>query len=583
MKSSARLLSLCCLLLLAAPARATVAEFEKFSADFLNGYLAWRPQQGVALGLHEYDGKLTDYSTASVAKERERLSNALAQLAKIDPTGFKPKPLHDYRLLRAAIQNELFTFEELDAYRRNPITYAGVFDLTIYIKRNFAPMEERLGSIIQIERQAPAVFAAARANLGARLPKPFVETAIEVAAGGADFLAKDLVEALKTFPDSKLKNAFQEANATAIAELKGYVAYLKEQKLPAAEKEFAMGREKYVKMLRVGELIPVTPEQILETGMKELRREQALFAETARLIDPTRKPIEVFKAIQRDHPTADKLISDTADRLEGIRRFVKEKKLVTIPSEARARVEETPAFARATSFASMDTPGPFEKKATEAFYYITPVEPEWPAAQKEEWLTAFNYYTTDVVSIHEAYPGHYVQFLSLNASKANRLEKIFGSYAFTEGWAHYTEQMLVDEGFGKSAGAAAGPDLKQAKYRLAQLDEALLRLCRLCVSIRMHCQGMSLEEGTKFFEENCYYEHKPAYQEAIRGTFDPGYLYYTLGKLQILKLRDDLKNEWGARFTMQKFHDELLRHGMPPIRLLRELLLKDPSSWDQIL
>jgi uncharacterized protein (DUF885 family) len=302
------------------------------------------------------------------------------------------------------------------------------------------------------------------------------------------------------------------------------------------------------------------------------------------LIDPSKPPIEVFKAIQKDHPTAENLIPDTRKNLEAIRKFLVDRKIITLPSDVRVRVEETPQFARATSFASMDSPGPFETKATEAFYYVTPTEKEWPEQQKEEWLTAFNYYTTDVVSIHEAYPGHYVQFICQQASKATRVQKVFSSYAFVEGWAHYTEQMMIDEGFGASPGANATPadKLKAAKYRLAQSDEALLRLCRLCVSIKTHCQGMTVEEATKFFQENCYYEEKPARQEAIRGTFDPGYLYYTLGKQQLLKLRRDYQKQEGAAYSLQKFHDEVLRHGCPPIRLLREIMLKDRSKWDEL-
>ena len=240
-----------------------------------------------------------------------------------------------------------------------------------------------------------------------------------------------------------------------------------------------------------------------------------------------------------------------------------------MPSEVRVKIEETPQYARSTSTASMDTPGPFEK-ATQAFYYITPTEKNWTAKQKEEWLTQFNYYATDIISIHEAYPGHYVQFLHLNASTATKIEKIFGSYAFVEGWAHYTEKMMIEEGFG-------GPDeIKAAKYQLAQLDESLLRLCRLCVSIKTHCHGMSVEEATKFFQENCYYAYKPSYQEAVRGTFDPGYLSYTLGKLQILKLRQEYKEQEGANFSIQKFHDALLGNGMPPVELAREVMLKNP-------
>jgi len=244
----------------------------------------------------------------------------------------------------------------------------------------------------------------------------------------------------------------------------------------------------------------------------------------------------------------------------------------------------TPQYMRATTFASMDSPGPFETKATEAYYYVTPVEPDWTPQQKNEWLTAFNYYTTDIVSIHEAYPGHYVQFCCEQASGATRIEKIFSSYAFVEGWAHYCEQMLVDEGYGAgpAADATSAGRLRAAKYRLAQSDEALLRLCRLCVSIQTHCSGMTLADATKFFEDNCYYEPKPARQEAIRGTFDPGYLYYVLGKQQLLKLRRDYQHQEGASYSLQKFHDEVLRHGCPPVRLLREIMLKDSSQWDQL-
>jgi uncharacterized protein (DUF885 family) len=248
-------------------------------------------------------------------------------------------------------------------------------------------------------------------------------------------------------------------------------------------------------------------------------------------------------------------------------------------------VAETPQFLRATSFASMDTPGPFETKATEAYYYVTPVEADWSPKQKDEWLTAFNYYTTDIVSIHEAYPGHYVQFLCLNASPASKLEKIFGSYAFIEGWAHYAEQMMVDDGFGAEGlpSPTQAQKTRAIKYRLAQTDEALLRLCRFCVSIKMHCQGMSVDEATRFFEDNCYYQPKPARQEAIRGTFDPEYLYYTLGKMEIFKLREDYRKQEGSSFSLRKFHDEMLRHGAPPIRLLREVLLRDEQTWNKVL
>lgn len=560
------------------------AEFTRLTDEFLTGYLTWRPQTGTTLGLHEYDGKVTDFGSASLAAELERLRRFDQKLAALPPKSLSPPALYDCRILQAGIKGELFNFEEMHSHTLNPMTYANAMEVNVYIKRNFAPLEERVRSIIAIERQAQKIMAAARANLVDSLAQPFVETAIEIANGSADFLGKELVEALKEVKDRTLMAEFTAANTSAISELRSYAQWLEKEKLPKAHNRYALGREKFQKMLREGELIPLSPERILEIGLKELRREQAVFAEAAKAIDPAKNPIAVFKAIQNDHPTEDGLIPDTRKILEAIRQFLIDHRVVSLPSDVRARVEETPSYARATSFASMDTPGPFESKATEAYYYVTPVEKEWTPKQKDEWLTAFNFYTTDVVSIHEAYPGHYIQFLHLNASPATRLEKILGSYAFTEGWAHYAEQMMLDEGFGANLSSNPNPAdrIKAAKYRMAQSDEALLRVCRLCVAIKTNCEGMSLDDATRFFEDNCYYEHKTARQEAIRGTFDPGYLYYTLGKLQILKLRNDYRRQEGAAFSLQKFHDEMLRHGVPPIRLLREIMLQDRATWDEI-
>ncbi|TAL06522.1 MAG: DUF885 family protein, partial [Verrucomicrobia bacterium] len=350
------------------------AQFARLADEFIAGYLAWRPATGTTLGLHEYDGKLTDASRASITAELARLKKFERELAAIPAELLSAQSLHDYRLLRTAIANELFAFEDQESFTRNPMTYAGAFDVSIYIKRNFAPLEQRVRSIIAIEKQAPKVFAEARANLDDSLPQPFVETAIEIANGSADFLGKELVDALKNLDSAALRKEFTAANQQAIAELRGFADWLKKEKLPKAHNHYALGREKFTRMLREGELIPFSPEQVLEIGLKELRREQAVFAEAARVIDPNRKPVEVFKDIQRDHPTEESLIPDVQKNLEAIRQFLVDRRIITLPSEIRARVEETPQFLRATSFASLDAPGPFETKATEAFYYVTPVE-----------------------------------------------------------------------------------------------------------------------------------------------------------------------------------------------------------------
>jgi uncharacterized protein (DUF885 family) len=554
------------------------AAFQKISEEYIDGYLATRPEQGVALGLHAYDGKTTDYSKTSLDKELARLKAFDDTLSAIDTTTLSPKIFYDYRILQSAIKSEIFRFVDMGIFTQNPMTYAGAVDVSIYVKRNFGPLEERLKSIIAIENNAPKVFAAAKANLADSLAKPFIETAIEIAKGSAEFLAGDLVTALKDVKNDTLMAAFAAANKKAIDEVNAFADYLQKEKLPKAHNHYALGKEKYSKMLRYEENITMSPDEVLAVGLKELKKEQDAFNAAAHIINPAKKPVDVYHDIQMEHPTADSLIPNAKKTLEAIRQFLTDKKIVSMPSEVRVHVEETPQYARATSTASMDTPGPFEQKATEAYYYMTPVDPKWTAQQKEDWLKQFDYYTTDNVSIHEVYPGHYTQFLHLNASGATKIEKIFGSYAYIEGWAHYCEKMMADEGYGNT-----GDPVKAAKYRIAQSGDALLRLCRLCVSIKTHCQGISVDEGTRFFMDNWYQGDKPSRQEALRGTFDPGYLYYTLGKLQILKLRDDYQKQEGANYSLQRFNDAMLDNGMPSIRQLRELLLKDKSKWDEIL
>ena len=552
--------------------------FGKLSDDYLNGYLAWRPQQAVSLGFHEYDGKITDYSKASIDAELKRLKDYEQKLNAVDTTGLSPKMFYDYRILKLAIQSDIYNIEDFKYYTHNPMNYANAVDVNLYIKRDFAPLEERLHDVIAVEQKIPDVFAAAKANLEDSLPKPYIETAISIAEGGAGFLKGDLLVALKEVKNDSLMKIFTEVNNKAIAAIADYVSWLKKEKLPKANNSYSIGTDNYKKMLLYGEDIRITPEQILEIGLKELEKEKERFNKAAAIINPSKKPRDVLNDVQKEHPTAENLIPEAKRNLEMIRQFVIDKKICTMPSEVRVQVKETPQYARATSTASMDVAGPFETKATESYYYITPVDPTWTAKQKEDWLSSFDYYTTDNVTVHEAYPGHYTQFLHLNASSASKIEKIFGSYAYIEGWAHYCEKMMIDQGFGND-----GDSIKAAKYRMAQSGDALLRLCRLCVSIKMHCQGMSLAEGTRFFMDNWYQGEKPSYQEALRGTFDPGYLFYTVGKLQILKLRDDYSKQEGTNFSLKSFHDQLMDNGMPPVRLLREVLLKDQNTWDQTL
>lgn len=552
---------------------------------YLSHWKQTHPIESVGLGFHEQDGKLVIPNARNLTTARQHLHAYGAAVDRVQLDQLPEANRYELQLLKQWIATELWAIEtQRDPYR-NPVFYATALDVSVYLKRDWKPWVERVRDLSAILNHAPEVLASARQNLDPVLPRPYVETAIQVAEGTASFLQNEVTREVDHLTDTVAKDGFYRACGLAVRELKGYVTWLKNERLPGADAPFALGEVGFAARLKA-EMIDLAPREVLELGLAELRREQERFAAAAREIDPSKPPIEVFKAIQREHPTAEGLIPDTRRDLEMIRRFVVDQNLVTIPSEVRATVRETLPPFRATSFASMDTPGPFETKATEAYYYVTPVERDWPPVQKDEWLTAFNYYTTDVVSIHEAYPGHYVQFLALNASKAGPVAKVYNSYAFVEGWAHYTEQMVLDAGFPDGpTGIQPTSDqrVRAAKFRLAQSDEALLRLCRLCVAIQMHTTGMTLEQGTRFFMDNCYYEAKPAASEANRGTLDPGYCFYTLGKLQLLKLRKDWQQQEGNRFTLQRFHDEALRHGAPPIRLLREKMLKDSAEWPRIL
>ena len=566
------------LFLLLSPAVARAAEsgdaaYDKLAAEAIDASLVWHPLDATGAGLHDYDGQLPDYSKTVIAAVVARLESCQAKLEALDPSSLSDRNRYDRLIILAGLHRDLFWLRDARRFSTSAMSY--IPDMAVFIQQNFATPAVRLKSMISIENALPRELASARENLDEVLAKPGLEEAIRNAKGAAEFLEGDVVTAFHDVSDAALMAQFRDSTKVAGRALRDYADFLK-TKLPKADQNFALGRERYRKLL-AGELVTLTPEVLLDLGTRELHREQERFAAAGKAIDPSRKPTEIFAAIQHEHPTAESLIPDTAKNLEAIRQYLIDHEIVTVPSDVRAKVMETPPYMR-QAFAEMITAGPLEKNSSQAYYYVTPVEKDWSAEKKEEWLTSFNYYTTDIVSIHEAYPGHYIHGLHLRAAGVTKAEAVFTSYAFTEGWAHYCEQMMLENGFGADRDA-----VRAAKYRMAQSDEALLRLCRLCVSIRMHCQGMTVDEATKFLEDNCYYEAAPARAEAVRGTYDPEYLYYTLGKLQFLKLRKDFQTQEGAGYSLKKYHDAVLSHGTPPLRLLREQLLRDPKQWDAVL
>jgi uncharacterized protein (DUF885 family) len=435
------------------------------------------------MGFHEYDGRINEFTRLAIDAELFRLKRFDDRLRKFDVTRLASRSAIDMRLLQTAIKRELFFIQDLAIYERDPMIYASALDVNVYVNRKFAPIEDRVRSIIAIENQAGNVLIAAKTNLVEVLPKPHVELAIEIARAAAEYLKKDLAEAVAELKDEGLHTAFAQSNRRAATALTEYASWLEKERLPKATTRFAIGEEKYRRFLAQTELVELPPFKILELGLSALKHEQATFAEAAQRIDSNKAPSDVFKEIQNEHPAGKDLLPEITKKVEAIRKYVVDQKLVTIPTEIRAQVKATPQYKRATSFASMDSPGPFEKRAAEAYFYVTPPDEDWTEQQQNEWLTRFNPYSSDIIAIHETYPGHYVQFLHLNASKATKAEKVFGATSFVEGWAHYCEKMMIDAGFGNVYGPnVTDEEIKQAaKYRMAESQQALLRLCRLCV------------------------------------------------------------------------------------------------------
>ncbi|WZO96656.1 DUF885 domain-containing protein [Isosphaeraceae bacterium EP7] len=538
-------------------------------AVFVERYFAAKfrenPSQGTAAGLHEYDTRLENLSRESIKARVADLHVQLDEVGEFDLDKLSPDDAVDARILEGQIRAELLDMDTLELWKTNPMIYAGLPGGAVdgLMKRDFAPPHERLRSLIARLKQVPAIHAAARANLE-NPPKEFTDLAIRMAKGSVGFFETSIPTWAKDAAgqDRPLAHEFEVANAAAIASLKAFASWLEADLKLRSKGKYAIGAEMFSKKLLYEELVDRPLPEILARGEAQLAKDYAAFVETAKLIDPKKSPAEVMTSLSDKHPTADDLIPSVRRSIDETRAFVAEKGIATIPSPVPPRIEETPPYARSGSFASMDTPGPFEAKATEAFYYVTPVEKDWDAKHAEEHLRLYNGPVVAMINIHEAYPGHYLQFLYAKSFPTKTRKLVFCG-TNVEGWAHYTEQMMVDEGFG-------GGD---RKIRLAQLQEALLRDCRYVVGIKLHTQGMTVEEGARLFVEKGFQEPANAYEESRRGAYNPTYLYYTYGKLQILDLRRDYLAKTGK--TLREFHDAFVAQGGVPVDLLRGILLRE--------
>ncbi len=533
---------------------------EQVDRFFDDVYFKFNPTQGTATGFHQYDTQLEDYSKAGVDANRKALHRAERQFAALpgDP---------DRDLILNTIRAALLDIEKVRSWEKNPDNYSSGVTNSVYVimSRNFAPAADRLKSVIARERQIPAVFEAARANLK-NPPRIYTEVAIEQLPGIISFFQNDVPSAFKEVTDQKLLAEFQQSNGLAIDELKRYQAFLQNDLLARSRGDFRLGADLFRKKLLYEEMVGLPLDKLLEIGMADLRRNQEAFKQTAAKIDPNKTPQQILDETTRDHPAPDRLLQSFRDVLDGLKDYIVTNKIITVPSPVLPIVEETPPFMRALSTASMDTPGPYEMVAKEAFFNVTLPESSWTPKQVEEHMEGFNRGTIISTAVHEAYPGHYVQFLWMQTIPS-KVRKLLGAASNSEGWAHYSEQMMLDEGYGNG-------DLK---LRLGQLQDALLRDARYIVGIQMHTGVMTYNQGIDFFVNEGYQSRTNGERETKRGTSNPTYLYYTLGKLEIMKLREDYKTMRGSAFTLQEFHDRFMREGTPPIKIVRKALLGDDS------
>ncbi len=540
------------------------AAYEKVAAAILDDLYARNPSYATDLGLHQYDSQLDDFSRAAVQDDVASLARFKTSLEAIDPKSLSLNNRLDREMLLLSLESRRIGDEEVRGWARDPDNYSSGITNAAFalIKRDYAPAAERMKSLVAREKAMPAALLEARRNLD-NPPRIYTEIAIEQLDGNQEFFRTTVVEAFADVKDPALQAEFKQANDAVIAALGDYKAWLQKDLLPRSNGNYAYGTDLYRRKLWADEMIDTPLATLLQKAEADLKTNQALFAQTARRIDPTKSPVEVLESLQKDHPPPDKLLAATQAELDAIGRFMTDKHIVTIPKDAvPAQVKETPPFMRATTSASMDTPGPFEKGALRGFYNMTLPDPSWDAAKTEDFMRQWFYPLIANVSVHEVWPGHYLQFLYAKTFPSDA-RKVLGASSNSEGWAHYCEQMVIDEGF----------HADDPRYRLAQLQDALLRDARFIVGIRMHTQGMTMAQAEDFFVNQGYQPRPVAVSETKRGTSDALFGYYTMGKLAILKLREDYRKKMGPAFKLQDFHDQFIALGPLPLPLVREAML----------
>ncbi|MBA3713187.1 MAG: DUF885 domain-containing protein [Pyrinomonadaceae bacterium] len=535
--------------------------WDAFVDDFINSYFAAHPDIAVYAGRHEFDGKLPDWSQEGIAREIQRLRSVREQAMNFGDASLDERQRFERDYLVSRIDADLFWLGAAEWHHRNPYFYADALDPDVYISREYAPLPDRMRAYVKYAQAVPLAITQVRNNLRLPLPRTYIKIGRTTLAGLASTYEKDVPAVFASVQDQQLQIAFRQANEAAAKAMKEFDLWLKSQEATATD-DFALGADKFSQMLRSTERVDVPLDKLEETGRQDMERNLASLREACARYAPN-QTIQQCVAKQQANKPEGGVVEGARAQLKDIKQFLTDKNLVTIPGTEEALVDEAPPYKR-WNFAYINIPGPYEKNLP-SVYYISPPDPSWSETKRNDYVPG----KADLLftSVHEVWPGHFLQFLHANRAPS-KFGQVFVGYAFAEGWAHYAEEMMWDAGLGDS----------DPETHIGQLLNALLRNVRFLSAIGMHARGMSVADSERMFREAGMQDAGNAQQQAERGTFDPAYLNYTMGKLMIRKLREDWTATRGGREAWKEFHDQFLRYGGPPIPLVRGAMLSSDGA-----
>ncbi len=538
----------------AASQPAASGQWDAFVETFINSYFAAHPDKAVRAGRHEYDGKLPDWSRAGLQHETARLQAERDKALSFDPATLDGRRRFKREYLLAVVDRNLFWLGSAGWPYRNPYFYEAALDPNVYLTRPYAPLEQRMRAYIDYAKVIPGAVGQIRDNLRPPLARNYLNIGLTIFGGLAAYYEREVPAVFAAVNDPLLQQEFRTANAAAAQAMKGMVAWLETKRATATE-DFALGAERFREMLRMTERVDVPLETLEKVGREDLERNLAALRAACAAYAPGNTIPACVAMVQAKKPEGGAVVEEARRQLGELKAFVVEKKLVTIPGTEEALVAESPPYKRFNA-AYIDIPGPYEK-GLPAIYYIAPPDPSWSVEERNAYIPG----TASLlfVSAHEVWPGHFLQFLHANRS-ASKFGQLFVGYAFAEGWAHYAEEMMWEAGLGNG----------DPEIHIGQLLNALLRNVRFISAIGLHTGTMTLAESERMFRDTACQDPGNARQQAARGTFDPAYLNYTLGKLMIRKLREDWTASRGGRKAWSVFHDQFLSYGGPPIPLVRK-------------